>query len=463
MSEVVYAPETLDTWRWRRPILLLTAIVFFIPMQRYTFPVSAPINLEPYRVLVGLLMMGWLLSLLTMETRARRTSLDVPILLFCVVICASLVANPGRTSSYQSEALKNLSTFASFFVTYFLLASVLRRREEIEYLVRLIVSFGAVVGGFAVIEARTGFTPFTHLRLVMPFMRDIQEGFVTVRGGRLRAFGSAEHPIALGALLVMVVPFGIYLAVSTRRRVWWACTVALALGALSTVSRTPVLMLFTLVVVYAIVRWEDVRRQWIWLFPLVAVIHFTSPGTLGAIKNGFLPSGGLISQQNQLSGSAESGGRVADIGPSLDEWSRKPLFGSGMGTRISVGENTNGRLLDNQWLGLLVDGGAAGVLVVGWIVVRFARRQFALARGMRGPPGYLPLACASSVIAYAVGMFTFDSFAFAQVTFLLFMILALGNALQLAVDTPPSRRRTSTVRSPATVATAARSPLKSVS
>jgi len=462
LSDVVFVSDTLDTWRWRRPILLLTAIVFFVPMQRYTFPVSAPINLEPYRVLVGLLMLGWLLSLLTMESSARRTSLDVPILLFVLVICASLVANPGRFAAYQAEGLKNLSTFASFFITFFLLTSVLRRREEIEYLVRLIVSFGAVVGAFAVIEARTGFSPFTHLRLVMPFLRDIQEGFVTVRGGRIRAFGSAEHPIALGALLVMVVPFGIYLAVATRRRIWWACTVALVLGALATVSRTPVLMLFTLVTVYAVARWEDVRRQWIWLFPLVAVIHFSAPGTLGAIKNGFLPSGGLISQQNQLGGSSESGGRVTDIGPSLDEWAQKPLLGTGMGTRISTGENANGRLLDDQWLGLLIDGGAAGILVVAWIVIRFSRQQLALARGMRGPPGYLPLACASSVIAYAVGMFTFDSFAFAQVTFFLFMVLALGVALQLVVDTPP-RRRSSPGSSPAMAAPVVRSPLKSVS
>jgi hypothetical protein len=161
-----------------------------------------------------------------------------------------------------------------------------------------------------------------------------------------------------------------------------------------------------------------------------------------AARNGFLPSGGLIVQQSDLCDSAESGGRITDLAPSLEEWARKPLLGSGMGTRITVGENANGRLLDDQWLGLLIDT-AAGVLAVACIVVRFARQQFALARVILGPPGYLPLAWASSVITFAVGLFTFDSFSFAQVTFL-FMILGIGVVPRLvaeyAVHTAPVSR-----------------------
>jgi hypothetical protein len=85
------------------------------------------------------------------------------------------------------------------------------------------------------------------------------------------------------------------------------------------------------------------------------------------------------------------------------------------------------------------------VLAVACIVVGFARQQFALARVILGPPGYLPLAWASSVITFAVGMFTFDGFSFAQVTFMLFMILGIGPAPQLVVEyaahmAPVSRR-----------------------
>jgi hypothetical protein len=419
----------------------LIATVFFVPMQRYTLPITLPFNLEPYRPLVALVMMGWLLSLLTMEARLTRTPLDGPLLLFAAAICLSLVANPGRLSTYQSEALKAVTMLASFVLTYYLLTSVLRRREEIELVVRLFVSFGAVVAVCAVVEARTGFSPFTHLSTVLPILRELPADLSTIREGRVRAFGSAEHPIALGALLVMVTPFAVYLGVTTGRRIWWACCIALVVGALTTVSRTPVVMLAVVLATVCIARWADVRRHWFLIFPVVAIIHFAAPGTLGAIKGAFMPEGGLISEQSQLQNSAESGGRVTDLAPSLREFEKRPLFGDGMGTRITLGENANGRILDNQWLGLLLDTGLVGVLAFVWLVARFARQLLGMALTMPGPAGYLPLACAASVLAYVFGMFTYDSLAFAQVTFVFFMVLAIGAALQRVENTAPERPR----------------------
>jgi hypothetical protein len=152
-----------------------------------------------------------------------------------------------------------------------------------------------------------------------------------------------------------------------------------------------------------------------------------------AARNSFLPSSGMNAQQSDLGDPAESGGRITYPAPSLEEGARKPLLGSGIGTQITIGEKTNRHLLDDQRLGLLIDT-AAGVPAVAFIVVRFARQQFALARVILGPPGYLPLAWASAVITFAVGVFTFDSFFFAQVTFLLFMILGIGAAPRLVVE-----------------------------
>ena len=438
----MYSRAARTEWRWRWPILILFATVFFVPMGRYTFPVDLPIHLEPDRPLVALVVLGWSLSLLTMDARIRRTSLDVPMALLVAAVGSSLVANPERFSSYQPEALKFVSLFLTFVITYYLLASVVVRRQEIEYVVRLIVVFGAIVAVFATIEARTGFTPFTHLHSVLPILRELPAQLVTERSGRLRAFASAEHPIALGALLVMVTPFAVYVAVTTRRLFWWACTVALVIGALSTVSRTAVVMLVVVLAATALVRWHDIRRYWFMVFPILAVIHFASPGTLGAIKGAFRPPGGLVAEQSVFADSTTTGGRVTDLAPSLEEFEKRPLFGDGIGTRITVGDNINGRLLDNQWLGLLIDAGLAGTLAFLWLVIRFARDQFALARGLLGPPGYLPLACAASAIAYAVGMLTYDSFAFTQVTFAFFMVLALGVSLQLAVQEMPVHART---------------------
>jgi hypothetical protein len=47
---------------------------------------------------------------------------------------------------------------------------------------------------------------------------------------------------------------------------------------------------------------------------------------------------------------------------------------------------------------------------------------------------------AASVTAYAVGMTTFDAFAFVQVTFLLFILVGLASALLAERPTPLAAR-----------------------
>jgi hypothetical protein len=419
-------------WReWRVPLVLLLATVFFIPMRRYTLPSSLPFHLEPYRPLVALVLVVWVLSLLMGRVTTRRTSLGAPMLLFAFAVLVSLAANPHRI---VAETYKFLTLFSTFFLAYLLIVYVVRRREDIEKIVKVVVSFGAVLGVLAIIEARTGLTPFTHLDRLFPFLHALPVDLTTERGSRLRSFASSEHPIALGALLVMLVPFAIYLAASTKRLIWWGCCGALVIGATSTVSRTAVVMLVVEIAVIAAVRWNDVRRLWPLVFPLVALVHFALPGTLGTLHSAFFPKGGLVAEQETYADSLSTGGRVADIAPSLEQFKNRPLEGGGLGTRITTGPKANGRLLDNQWLGLIVDVGLLGTLSFAWLVLRSVRGQLHLARSDPGLGAYLPLACAAAVAGYAVGMFTYDAFSFTQTTFVFFVILGLGASYELAVE-----------------------------
>ena len=87
--------------------------------------------------------------------------------------------------------------------------------------VKTLVRGGAVIGILAVIEARTGFAPFPQLNTVFPFLKP-DPSFTTEleRGSATRAVGPAEHPIALGAALVMLVPLAIYVS-RERGRAWY--------------------------------------------------------------------------------------------------------------------------------------------------------------------------------------------------------------------------------------------------
>ena len=182
--------------------------------------------------------------------------------------------------------------------------------------------------------------------------------------------------------------------------------------------------------------------MWPVLIPALIVIKLVLPGTLGAIKQSFLPAGGLVAEQKSMPGASGSG-RLADIGPALQEWKQKPLFGEGYGTRVVDGSNARGpsaNILDNQWLGTLLETGIIGLFAWLWFFARVVRRFGKEAKEDDSDRGWLLVSIAASVAAFAVGMFTYDAFSFIQVTFLMFILVGLGSALLAERPTPLALR-----------------------
>jgi hypothetical protein len=137
-------------------------------------------------------------------------------------------------------------------------------------------------------------------------------------------------------------------------------------------------------------------------------------------------------------------GRLADLAPSFAEVAQNPFFGTGPGSRIVIGENANANILDNQWLGTLLESGVVGVagLVIFFatpivLLLAFAFRPVApegapaAASPWRAHPqsarhAQLAFTIAVAVIGYVAGMFFFDAFAFMQTFFVLGILLAVG-------------------------------------
>jgi polysaccharide biosynthesis protein PslJ len=423
-AALAYSPVL--EWRWLLAVLVL--VILFIPIRVYAVGGNLPFQLEPYRVVVAVLLCGWGAALLIdRRVRLRRSGFEGPFGVVVLAAVCSVVANLNRVDSLQAEVVKSLTFFGSFILVFYLVVSVVRSFESADFLVRVFVLGGTVVAAFAIVESRTGLNVFDHLGRVLPFVTHRTNDLS--RGGHLRAFGSAEHPIALSAALVMLVPLAVYLALSHGRRLWWAAGVLLTLGALATRSKTGVVMLVVIVLVYFWLRRRETRRVWPLLLPMLAVVHFAMPGTLGTFRASFFPEEGLIAQQETSAGSCSSAGRVADLGPSLAEAARKPLLGVGYGTRVVTGQKTNACILDDQWLGTLLEAGAVAVAAWLWLFICFIRRMQQYAREDVSERGWLVVALVASVAAYAIGMFTFDAFSFIQVTFLLYIFLGLGAAL----------------------------------
>jgi polysaccharide biosynthesis protein PslJ len=418
--------------RWEILVSILVLTILLVPLGRYELPGSLPFHLEPYRLLVAVIAALWIAALLSdRELRWKPIGMLVPLAAFGLAILASDAFNAARIDELEvgPEVVKAISMIVSYWIVLLLVTSVITRREQLEVVLKALVGGGAAVGLFALIQYRTGFNVFDHLHVV-PLL-DFQEGGVPAgleeRAGDARVYASAQHPIALSAALVMLLPIGIYLGRRYRNRLWWAATAVIGVASISTVARTGSTMLLTVLVVLIALKPREMLRLWKWAIPFVIVIHLLAPGAIGSLKSAFLPESGLIAEQ-QTATSATGSNRLADAGPALREWWQRPYVGYGYGTRVTtVGDpKVNAFILDNQWLGLLLEVGLLGALAFLWLLVRSVRRLGTAARGDPTEHGWLLSGLAAAITAFGVGMITFDALAFTQVTFLLFIMIGLA-------------------------------------
>src|SRR5688500_7489304 len=316
--------RTLLAWQTLVGVLIL--LVLLVPARRFTLIGVASFELEPYRAFVLFLAAGWIAALLVdPRVRLRRTGLDKPIVAIAVTALASVVLNTGAIAAQalQQEVVKSLIFLFGYLLVFIIIVSVVRTRATVDGLLMIIVVSGCLVAALSVFESRTGTNVFSSLPRIFPFL---QYNFVLdptadldqfQRGDRLRTYGSAEHPIALGALLVMILPLAVYLATRGRSRLWWIAPVVLAVGALAPVSRTAVVMLLVVGLVFTSLRPRQTFKLWPMVLPALVVVHFLIPHTLGIIKTSFFPEGGvaaLVEEQEGFEGSRRSGGRIDDLG-----------------------------------------------------------------------------------------------------------------------------------------------------
>jgi hypothetical protein len=421
---------------WHYLVIAVVLVILLVPARRFTLPAALPFEMEPYRLLVAVILLAWGASLLVDgRVRLRSTAFDGPLLAFAALAVVSLFMNHTRASSVAPVLSKKLVLFASVLLLAYMIASVVTRLDLATAVVKTLVVGGAIVSVGAIIEARTGTNVFDHADRAIPFFdfHDVYGANVATdsRGGRIRALASSQHPIELAAVLVLLMPLAFSLAYATGRRRWWFALALMAPATLGALSRTSVPMIFAVIGVALWVRRKEVVRLWPALVPLVVLIHFAVPGTIGGLADAFFPEGGLVAQQSDAS---VGSGRIATLGPVLhDELAANPVFGEGFSTRVTTGDDPtvpqNAPILDNQWLGILLETGVLGFVCLLWFFVRFIRRCGGAAKADRTLRGWLLAGVTASVAAAAVGMITFDAFSFTQFTFVLFILVGLGGSL----------------------------------
>jgi polysaccharide biosynthesis protein PslJ len=422
--------------RWPVVVGLLLSIMLFVPIGRYSIPINLPFGLELYRLAVAAVLATWAGSLLVdPSVRLRRSPFRVPLIIILCATFGSIIVNIGRVMPLGSPVLKSVTFFLSFVFIHYFILSVIRSRRAIENATKFLVVGTATVSLFAIIEQRTQFNVFDHVGQVLPFLQ-FNGAVEAERFGLIRAVGSSSHPIELGVVLAMMLPLGLALGFGCGRR-WWIPTGVLAVGVMAAASRTPILALTAAGLVLLWLRPSEVKRLLPLAIPLIIVVKLALPGSIATLKEAFFPQGGLVAEQSFYSQNGDpmlTGGRVRQLGPMLDEASRRPVLGQGFATRQTGIANPlrNAPILDDQWLGLLLELGIVGV--VGWAALFFGsvRRLGRAARTRAGPDGWLAAGLAAGIVAFGVAMFTFDAFSFIQSTFMLWILISLSGSLLLS-------------------------------
>jgi polysaccharide biosynthesis protein PslJ len=424
---------------WHVLLGLVLAVVLFIPVGRYSLSIQLPVGLEMYRIAVGLVLLLWISALLVdPDMVLRRTPLDAPVALLVGASLASVLVNYSRVAPLAPAVLKAVTLFLSFVIFYYFISNVITTMDGIVVVTKIIVSGTAVVAFFSIIEQRTGFNIFDHVRSVLPVVQ-FNGSITAARFGVIRAVGSADHPIALGVLFAMAVPLGVALA-KARSSWWWLPTLFVTVGVLATASRTPILAIAIAAIAFLWLRPRDIVPLLPLAIPMLIVIKIAAPGSLATVKQLFLPTNGesLIASQKTLAGDPTLISGRANLVPRIVDGMRRPLLGQGVGTRQTGDTNPlrNSPILDNQWLGTFLDIGLVGLFAWVWLIVRTVRRLGRIARTRGSPEGMLAAAFVASITGFAVAMFTYDSLAFVQETLVFWTILALSASLIAANPKP---------------------------
>jgi O-antigen ligase len=340
--------------------------------------------------------------------------------LMTITVLASYIAATVRpiAGTELSGADRGLLLIASWLGIVLLTADGFNGIRSLEGTLRVLVYTGGTVAVLGLLQFLTGqaLIDFIQIPGLTPHTALLS---VNNRAGYNRVAGTATHPIEFGVVLSMILPLALHLAFADKHRAWlvrWFPVIAIAFAIPISVSRSA-LVASAVALLVLIPTWPASRRRFSYLAiaGLFAVVYVTIPGMLGALSRLFTGIGD----------DSSAASRTDSYQIAWDFIVRSPLFGRGLLTFLP-----EYRILDNQYLGLLIEVGLVGTiaflaLLVTAIVAAVKVRRSSTDPNIRS----IAISLTALLAAGACGFATFDAFGFPQVSDLLFLAVGLIGAL----------------------------------
>lgn len=420
---VIAAPYVL-TWRVLAGALAVSIVL--VPSDLYRLGPELPINLDAYRVMIGLAAIVWFAALLVDDdVQLPSTRMDREILLLVLAVLVSFIVNLGRLGAGDefSVAAKALLYFLGLPLLFYLIVSVVRDPRDVAAVLRVIVIVGAVVSALGIVERHTGYNVFRHLDQGIPILRPGVSLPVEGQRGGVRVAGSTTHPIAFSVLLSMILPIAIHFAfqgiLRWRRAFYAIASVLIGTAILLTGSRTGLIGLVVVIGVQLLGHPERRRTMVVASLMFVMLVHMAFPGTLATLQTWISPS---HIEKTEVGNKA---GRLEDYPRVWKELVKYPAFGRGYGTFLPE----NFFYVDNQYLKFAVEIGLLGLSLVLVFFRRVIIEMWHASTRAEPSERSLLVALLAGAVVFAVSFATFDTFGFAQVPYLFFLLLALGTSL----------------------------------
>lgn len=341
-------------------------------------------------------------------------------LLFCLVVMTSYLIATVRPIEYAEllNADRGLLSLCSWLGLVLVAGDLIPSRKRLDVLLRRVALGGGMLGLLGIAQFETGRSFVEYLRLPGLTASSMAAG-VSGRDGFNRPAGTATHPIEFGVVLSMLLPLTLHYALADKeqgRLRRWFPVAGLALCIPASVSRSAVVCT-GIALAFVLPTWQrKIRRvAYAAIAALGAFVFVAMPGMIGTMVGLFSGIGSDTSAQSRV-------GSYAIAGQFIE---RAPVFGRGFATFLPIYH-----ILDNQYLGVLIELGVAGLVsllalfLTGILVARRIRR-----RSTDPSTRSLGQALAASLAAGAASFALFDAFSFAMTAGLVFFVLGMIGAL----------------------------------
>lgn len=340
-------------------------------------------------------------------------------LVFVGAICVSYVAATMRpiSADEMSTANTGLLLVAGWLGLVLVAEGGVSSMDRLEVLLRRLAMGGGLVASLGLLQFATG-RAYTDLIQIPGLKTNQVLTSVLSRDAYVRPSGTALHPIEFGVCMNILLPICLHVALTAhdlgRVRRWFPVA-AIAMAIPLSISRSAIV---GCVVVMALLLPTWPRRTRIGALVCSAVglgaLFVVVPGMLGTITKLFT---GISNDDSALS-------RTNSYPLAWEFISRAPVFGRGFQTFLP-----SYRILDNQYLGLLIETGFVGVALLVGCFLAVITTAFVARRRFTDPRSRSACAALGAAVAAPSACLAFvDGFSFPMMSGLTFLCIGLVGA-----------------------------------